>query len=458
MLFHKNIAATLFFISISIPNFGQLWSDLDSGFRCGVYYMSVYNLFADESKSELLVSGLINSQGCEDYYVPARWDGRRWNKLGEAGIYSIFNPIYLYRNEIYSGNMYFGQEKPGFIHLTEHGWDTITGGPQCMTFGEFEEHEGVLYGTGGFSVCNGNPASLVFKYNGESVQSLVNYLNVDAQGLTIEFYHDTLYVGGKFFDDDRGIFHFSSVYDNDIHSVGQGMGIGAVVQAMAVYDDKLWIGGAFAPGAIGNEEDAFLAYYDGHSIKPAPFQTDGRVVAMEVYENELYIGGWFSQFNGMETHGVAKMNQFECFALNPDTVYSTYGSPASRSPNVISDIAILNDTLYMGGTFSRIGNCENLNSIAKLNKSLTGKQQPLQSNFNVYPNPTAGELILETNAYFNQSAPIQVYDASGRLVLEDTWLLGEKQKHLFLNALSNGMYVLQVITKNEVFSRTVIRE
>ena len=42
---------------------------------------------------------------------------------------------------------------------------------------------------------------------------------------------------------------------------------------------------------------------------------------------------------------------------------------------------------------------EHLNSIAKLNKSLTGNLVPLQSNFIIYPNPTPGELILETNSY-----------------------------------------------------------
>jgi hypothetical protein len=179
---------------------------------------------------------------------------------------------------------------------------------------------------------------------------------------------------------------------------------------------------------------------------------------MEVYENELYLAGWFSEIDGMESHGVAKLNQFGSFALNPDTIYNSYDTPASTFPNVVRDIAIMNDTLYIAGEFKRIGSCDNLNSIAKLNKSLTGNPVPLQSNFIIYPNPTQGDFILETNNYFNQPVPIRMYDSSGRLVLEDTWLIGERHKRISLSSFSNGAYILQLETNGEELSRTIIKE
>ena len=456
----KRIAIVLTFSLFSLTHYGQLWLDLDSGFRCGPHFSYVYQLLGDNENKTITACGLLPSHNCEEYYVPAIWDGSDWTKIGEIGdVYGVFNPIGKYGNSLYAGSRYFGNDKTPFLQFTNHGWDSVSTDMKLFDFGSFTELNGELYGTVlSYYTIGGDSANLAFKYDGNQVQPLVDFFSENARGHCLTLYHDTLFVGGRFWDDQRNINNFASIYDGDIHQVGQGFGIDANVMSMIVYDDKLWLGGSFLGAYFGKPGYVNLVCYDGDSLHLAPNQTNGRVVSMEVYENELYLAGWFSEIDGKESHGVAKLNQFGSFAINPDTIYNSYDTPASTFPNVVRDIAIMNDTLYVAGDFKRIGSCDNLNSIAKLNKSLTGKNIPLQSNFIIYPNPTLGELVLETNSYFNQSAPIRMYDSSGRLVLEDTWLLGERQKRISLSSFSNGAYILQLETNGEKLSRTIIKE
>jgi hypothetical protein len=455
----RKIAFVFSFFLISLTHNGQLWLDLDSGFRCGPHFSYVYQLLPDNENKTITAGGWLTTLDCEELYVPATWDGNSWSELGEKSDYDmIFDPLMKYNEKIYAGNHYFGTDKNSLVLFSEQQWDTIPVSFYPSLITDFIEYNDLLYATGGYFIINGDTSNLIFHYDGNQVQPLVDFFDENARGNCLAFYHDTLFVGGRFWDSQRNINHCASIYDGDIHKAGQGFGLDANVEAMVVYDNKLWLGGTFDIGSFGNTERLHLAYYDGHSIYPAPHQTNGRVVSMEVYENELYLAGWFSEIDGMESHGVAKLNQFGSFALNPDTIYNSYDTPASTFPNVVRDIAIMNDTLYIAGDFKRIGSCDNLNSIAKLNKSLTGNLVPLQSNFIIYPNPTQGDFILETNNYFNQSVPIRMYDSSGRLVLEDTWLLGERQKRISLSSFSNGAYILHLETNGEKLSRTIIKE
>jgi hypothetical protein len=284
MYFCKRLIFLISSIVQCTSSFGQLWLDLDSGFKCQQYTGLIMDLYADEQNNRILAAGLLPFQNCEEYNVPAAWNGKHWNKLGAQGLHNLYTAIGIYNNEIYSGTSYFGEDTDGFIKLVNNTWDSIPNGPQTIDFTDFEVNNDILYVAAAFNYCNGDSANLVFIYDGENIEPLINYFNNSTKANCIEFYHDTLFVGGKFYDDDRHIYHFASVFGGDIHQVGQGIGIDAIVEDMVVYEDKLWLAGGFGPGTIGNEEQVYLAYYDGHEIHPAPVQTDGRIVALEVYD------------------------------------------------------------------------------------------------------------------------------------------------------------------------------
>ena len=453
------VLVLLFFFKLSIL-FSQTWLGMDTGLSCPTQAGSiVYDIYYDTQFEKLYASGAMQWDGnCDTLIGPCVWEDNHWRQLAYWQGYPYFYSIINYQGSLYTGGNVSDPIVNGVLRkLVGDEWVEIPNSSDAITVTQFKIHDDYLYATSGFNYCNGDSANLIFRYDGQYVEPLVHFIEPALLGLCLEFYHDTLYIGGKYYDHNRQINHFASVFGGDIHQVGQGIGVDAIVEDMVVYDDKLWLAGGFGPGTIGNEEQVYLAYYDGHEIHPAPVQTDGRIVALEVYENELYLAGWFSQFNHLESHCVAKMNQFGCYALNPDTVYDRYGQAASRAGNIVCDIEIMHDTLYMGGAFGSIGSCQGLNAIAKLNKSLTGAASYLGNDVQVYPNPTQDNIILETASYFNQSAPISIYDVSGRLILEDYWPLGQKQKSISLSNLSTGIYVLRIVSNNEVISKSVVK-
>lgn len=72
----------------------------------------------------------------------------------------------------------------------------------------------------------------------------------------------------------------------------------------------------------------------------------------------------------------------------------------------------------------------------------------------VYPNPTTGEVALDLSA-FKQTVQIQVMDMMGRTI--QTLSQQSGQVVIDLASEMNGMYLIQVQTENEVFSKKVMK-
>jgi hypothetical protein len=437
----------------------QVWKDLDGGFGCPDCGALGYEIAIDETNNRLLLSGtLFCGNDCEDWRMPAAWDGLVWSKKGEAATHINFLTIGTYKDEIYSNNSIQGHDGSCFIKWNGMEWDTIAGGPPTISLYCMEEHEDYLYVAGAFQLCAGDTASLIFRYDGETVEPLVDYFGQTAYGQALEFYHDTLFVGGRFFNDEDQVFNLGSVYDSNVHRVGHGLLHNCNVEALEVHDGVLWIGGYFGPGNFDPEKHFHLAYYDGHSLRPSPWQPDGRVTALKSYNNELYMAGWFAHIEDLESHGVAKINDFGYYSLNPDTLYNHYGAAASYSPGIVRDMEIWSDTLYIAGSFGAIGTDTTLNSIAKLNRSLSAFSSFAPLGIEVYPNPVQGVVTLTTDTYFSQPVSIAITDCVGREILRDIWPAGERTCSIALNDLASGAYLITLSGSHGKIIKRILKE
>jgi len=435
----------------------QNWLSMDKGLSC-FYQSIVYELTVDEANNRLLASGNIYNDGyCEEYRTIAAWVNNDWIPISPPVSSIYFTTFGFYNDTLFSANSIEGFDNSNFVKWGGAAWDTIQGGPPSNSMYCMEEHGGYLYASGAFNECAGDSANLVFRYDGQTVEPLVDWFDSPSWGLALAFFHDTLFVGGNFDDYQREIHTLASVYDFDIHSVGQGLNSNSIIEAMAVHDGKLWLGGAFGVGNLDTDEYTYLAYYDGHRIYPSPYQPDGRVTALKSYNNELYMAGWFAHIEDLESHCVAKINDFGYFSMNPDTVYDKYGQFSSYELGIVRDMEIWNDTLYIGGTFASIGLDTALNCVAKLNRSLSGTNQLLQSDISLYPNPTSDNITLETNSYFNQVAAIKIYDSVGRHIFSDTWPLGERKKEIKLETIARGVYFLTVETNIGITTKRLVK-
>lgn len=426
----------------------QIWKDLDRGFGCAHHFSFGYEISIDENRDALLLSGdLAFGNDCSSWRMPAMWNGHHWIKMGvpdTAFNHISFKTIGTFNGDIYSSNPIAGYDNSSFIKWNGYSWDTISGGSTDFSMYEMKEYGDYLYVVGAFNDCAGDSANLVFRYDGEKVEPLVDFFVDVGFGSAMAFYNDTLFVGGYFRDYARDIYHFASVYNNDIHQETSLITSHAIIETMCVHDGVLWLGGEFAPGNFGTDHQTYLAYYDGEKIHPSPWQTNGRVVSLKSYNNELYMAGWFSQIEEKESHGIAKINDFGYFSLNTDTMYNKVGDPSLIG--MVRDMEIWKDTLYITGGFGSIGRDTTLNTVAKLNRSLSEDAAFLQSDLILYPNPAHDQFILETGTYFNQPASIVIFDAQGRLVMTESWPAGEKRKQMAVENLENGLYLVVVET------------
>ena len=86
--------------------------------------------------------------------------------------------------------------------------------------------------------------------------------------------------------------------------------------------------------------------------------------------------------------------------------------------------------------------------------SCTGIQETLEANFNVYPNPSNGEFVLEV-AGVEDDAQVTVLDATGRLVYSETVNMTTSFRKEFNLNVSKGTYLLQLTTQEALIVRKI---
>lgn len=75
------------------------------------------------------------------------------------------------------------------------------------------------------------------------------------------------------------------------------------------------------------------------------------------------------------------------------------------------------------------------------------EEKPQKTFFNLYPNPGSG--LFSLNYGVAQDAQLVVYDILGRTVLSETLAADKVLHHFNLSQMSNGMYFLKVISKDD---------
>lgn len=162
---------------------------------------------------------------------------------------------------------------------------------------------------------------------------------------------DTLYAGGDFLSASgvsgtRSIAAWSKV-DGSWHSLGTG--ISRTVKALAVQDDTVYVGGAFADdtsasGVPGTKRIAAWSTADNtwHSLGTGISDT---VNAIAVKDDTVYVGGVFA--SDTSASGVPGTKRIAAWS-NVDDTWHPLGTGTSGDVNAL---AVLDDSIYLGGNF-----------------------------------------------------------------------------------------------------------
>lgn len=144
-------------------------------------------------------------------------------------------------------------------------------------------------------------------------------------------------------------------------SVGTGItGTGASINSMAVYNNELYVSGAFT--TAGGVTVSNIAKWNGTTWSAVGSGISGLsflgIRAMTVYNNELYVGGTFTTAGGATVNNIAKWN---------GTSWSQTGSGVISGPFLgIMSMTVYNNELIVAGGISFAGGV-NVSNIAKWN-------------------------------------------------------------------------------------------
>lgn len=230
-------------------------------------------------------------------------------------------------------------------------WSAMGCGLEEGSIYEMLEYKGELYVTGQFEEIGCIQASNIARWNNESNswQDVAGGLTGgdNTYGFTLAVYNDELYVGGQFEQaGDISAHNIAKWNGNEWNAVGSLDG--GSVRELVVYKQKLYAGGFFTL-ANGINTD-YIAAYDGNnwsalgSLNDLEQKATGVIRYMAVYKDELYISGNFSVSNGE----ISELIKWD------GSRFSDFGRAFSLYQNRIYELVVLNDILYIGGSFRNV--------------------------------------------------------------------------------------------------------
>ncbi len=76
----------------------------------------------------------------------------------------------------------------------------------------------------------------------------------------------------------------------------------------------------------------------------------------------------------------------------------------------------------------------------------------------VYPNPIENMLFISTNTLNADNIPIEIYSLSGKLVFNKTFNTKQNELSLDLSDLSNGFFILKIITSQKTYNYKIVKQ
>jgi trimeric autotransporter adhesin len=176
-------------------------------------------------------------------------------------------------------------------------------------------------------------------------------------------YNSKLYVGGTFtlLGDGTTSAKYIAAWDGSAWSNlthGSSNGVSGAVSALHVFNSKLYVGGVFT--ALGNGVAALhIAAWDGSAWTTLPCGSSdgvsgGNVLAMATFHSQLFIGGSFTTLGN-----TTRVNFIASWDGNEWSDLPLFAANAVRYVGVgdtVNALAAFNSKLYIGGQFSAYGN------------------------------------------------------------------------------------------------------
>ena len=467
----KKILLPFLILELTSPISAQLWLSLDEGVSCdeqSAFTSAITNMYYDEANNRIDVIGYFrHNNECEENRGFAYWDGQNWNSYPGTCVVPPHSLIQFQGEKYAVGTIVCESFNVEFCKIQGDSWNLIEDAPSMDGYTLLKEIDNHFYiGTMMPEDENGD-VPLLLEYFPE--ENTYNVLAKNAAFSLVNFeellvYNDSLFIGGKFSTYQPGVpnsgkDNLAKISGNTIEKVGQGINSNSNTYSMCVHRDTLFIGGIFGsenfPG-FTNEPYVYLIYYCNGEIKPYPIQANAYVSTMVSYNDILYLGGWFTQLGGDACYGVGAIVNSQAISLNNIQFIGGAGFPIEAFAPSIHKILIVDDHLYMAGSFEYIGQDGPYGNIAKLSTPLSEfskvVEDKMEWEMKLYPNPADEYMTLEIP--LGAKGTLQIFNNLGQLVHQEN--ISQVKTTLSLSHLPTGTYACILKTPNHTMREKII--
>jgi hypothetical protein len=292
-----------------------------------------------------------------------------WSGLGD-GVNSFVNAIVAIEDDLYVAGSFTqagGGVASGIAKFnTNSGWSALGSGLAGAATSLVATGTDLYIG-GAFTNAGGLPAGADniarFDTTGTSSPVWVEVgLGTSSTVLAMAVSGDDLYVGGVFADAGgrgmNGISRFdpAQIFSNEGWS-RLGGGLSNTVDAMTAVGTDVYVGGRF--DEVGNLPASYIAKFDSTQTGNAGWSVlgdgvNGRVRALTAIGTDLYVGGSFTEVgNGLLANNIARFNTLQ----TSNAGWSALGSGVNDTVYALTSIGT---DLYVGGQFTEAGSVQML--------------------------------------------------------------------------------------------------
>jgi hypothetical protein len=143
---------------------------------------------------------------------------------------------------------------------------------------------------------------------------------------------------------------------------------------------------------------------------------------------------------------------FEIEKSKDQKVWEKIGWVEANKASFSSNYSLLDQQPYEGKSFYRLKMIEKSGS-SRYSSTRLIQIDFLITNVKVYPNPAKNDVTISFNSITSESATLFVRSISGEVIMKKPAMLsqGDNRIQFSTNALSNGLYIIELITSEKKF-------
>lgn len=294
----------------------------------------------------------------------------------------------------------------------------------------------MLYMCGNFATVNNQLRKGIAQINRATGEVLSWAPNANGNVYTIAKYNNTIYAGGSFTEiggatrnylaalDQNGV---ANGWNPNVNGGGTPLASGGV-NKLLVADNLIFVGGDF--DYVGN-------------LPPTGRPVQFNLITGDLTSWRCYVGNTNNDMFIINDNLIIGSKA----STKVNVVNKNTGAEKNMMPTItgtsVNAVMALGNTLLVGGSITAVDG-KPVTGLAVLKSQFNVSTPTIKNNLsgiNVYPNPTAGNVVISNNNNF--SLQVAVYDLSGKLLVVPSMCMPRNNMELNL-ALSPGVYFVSI--------------